>query len=760
MESLRARLLPGWPRAAAVVVVGLGLVATAVAPATGWFRTAALVLAGALVVALGTVLHWRARRETVERDVWVRLVGSALVLTAGVVGSAICGLVPGARAVSVLPVACALLVTFPGVYGGLLRWNRYSTSLADPNDVLNGGAAVLVATAIGNVVVDRVGGRLAELPDWQLQPVLAALAACVIYIGTAWTMTVIATLRRDPRIWLVTGALCLGAAVPLLELIAPGTPGWPAALTSLAVALVAVAAALRPRLATPEPASPVDSTVGAFVLIAVATGTLVAAAMTGPTWVVVVCAGLAAVGSSLRLLVNVRDLAQLAISRREALTDDLTGLANRRAVVRKIEDLCANGAPFVLALVDLDKFKEVNDGLGHAAGDDLLRLVARQLESRLGPGDLVGRLGGDEFAVVVPLSALDRPTAAARVAADLHAWVSQPYDVGGLTLHVAASVGVAVHGHPAEQTSSCSTQLLRHADTAMYDAKRSGSGPVLFDSARHVDNSGRLALVEELRAGLDNGQLVVHHQPQVDVATGRTVGVEALVRWEHPTRGLLGPAEFLPLAELHGLMGPLTETVLRQAVEQIARWRRDGRDLRISVNLSASNLLDVGLPARVAALLRQHGVPSSALVLEVTETVLMSDPELSLTVVGALAELGTTVSIDDFGTGYASLTYLRELPVGELKLDRSFTADLLTDARTAAIVSSTIALAHQLGLRVVAEGVEQTSTLARLEQLGCDESQGYLHARPLPADELVRWLAVQEADLGARVPAPRTPALS
>jgi EAL domain-containing protein (putative c-di-GMP-specific phosphodiesterase class I) len=274
----------------------------------------------------------------------------------------------------------------------------------------------------------------------------------------------------------------------------------------------------------------------------------------------------------------------------------------------------------------------------------------------------------------------------------------------------------------------------------MYAAKRSGTGLAVYDPSRHADSSGHLALVEELRTALSTGQLVLHHQPQVDVSTGRTVGVEALVRWAHPVRGLLAPAQFLPHAEVHGLMGAVTEEVLRQAVAQAADWRHRGLDLRISVNLSASNLLDTDLPRRVADLLRGAGVPPEQLVLEVTENVLIGDPERSLAVVGRLADLGVTVSIDDFGTGYSSLSYLRDLPVGELKLDRSFTVDLLTDPRTEAIVASTIALAHRLGLRVVAEGVEHAATLAHLAELGCDESQGYLHSAPVPAEGLEDWL--------------------
>ena len=331
--------------------------------------------------------------------------------------------------------------------------------------------------------------------------------------------------------------------------------------------------------------------------------------------------------------------------------------------------------------------------------------------------------------------------AALAVGRRLHDRLAEPFPIEGLVIHSAVSVGVTTSIGVLGEGSQAPTRLLREADVAMYDAKRSGAGVALYDSARHADSSGHLALVEELRSALSAGQLLLHHQPQLDVATGAIVGVEALVRWAHPVRGILGPGEFLPLAEVHGLMGVLTEEVLARAVAQAAVWRRTGLDLRMSVNLSASNLLDAGLPRRVDELLGAHGLPPESLVLEVTESVLLTDPDRSLAVVGALAELGVTVSIDDFGTGYSSLAYLRDLPVAELKLDRSFTADLLTDDRTQAIVASTIELAHRLGLRVVAEGVEDEETLRHLESLDCDTSQGYLHARPLPARELERWLA-------------------
>ncbi|MGY5885525.1 putative bifunctional diguanylate cyclase/phosphodiesterase [Modestobacter lacusdianchii] len=745
MTSAAARWLPGAARTAApaLLVAGLALAATVAAGRSA--DASAVLVAVLLVAAAGRLVGARTGAGMPEHEVWGRLTLSGLVLSAGVATTVVWSAVPGAPEIGGLPIALAVVATFPAVYGGLLRWNRFSTSLADPNDVLNGVSGVLVAVAIGNVVVDHLDGQLAQLPDWRLQPLLGAAGVTVVYLGTTWVMTVIAELRTDPRIWLVAAALtCLSGAALAGLVTADRSPGTAVALAGVALGLLAVAAALAPRRSTPQPADPVDSTVGAFVVISIATLTLVVAATTAPSWASAGCAGLAAIGSSLRLLVNVRDLAELAVSRREALTDDLTALPNRRAVLRSVERLCTAGTPFVLGLVDLDKFKEVNDGLGHAAGDDLLRMIARRLEATAGPGTVVGRLGGDEFAVVAPVigtPGTDDP--AARLGRELLDQFTAPFEVAGLVLHSGPSIGLSTHECDAHDPATCATRLLRRADAALYDAKRTGSTALTWDPARHVDTSGRLTLVEELRAGIARGELVLHHQPQVSIGTGRTVGVESLVRWQHPTRGLLPPADFLPLAEVHGLMGQLTEAVLAQAVAQAAAWHREGLALRTSVNLSVSNLLDASLPRRVADLLAAHGLPAGSLVLEVTETVLMSDSEASLAVLTALAELGVAVSIDDFGTGYASLSYLRELPVSELKLDRSFTADLLTDARTEAIVASTIELAHRLGLRVVAEGVEQLPTLTRLRALGCDESQGYLHSRPVPAEELARSLAHQ-----------------
>ena len=749
----RLRPLPGAPRWALVLVaalaaleVGTGLVpGLRAGPAASTAITAAhMLLVLTLNCCLCGVLAWRARSVPHERLLWRRLALAAVVSAACMALSIALNLFPATGRIAFLPMVWAPLLVFPLVYGGLVRWNRYSTDLADPHDVLNGLSAVLAVVAVMATVVGYSGSDLATLPWWQLQPLFVQCAAAFVIAGTALSVPFVAGLRHDPRSWLVVAAYTALLAAGTVKLTDPGRPvGWVGTATAVSVVALCLAATLRPPPSIPQPTDPAASTIGAFIIVVASTAVLVGSAVATASPIAIWCAALAVTGSSVRLLVNVRELAQLAVSRREALTDELTGLANRRAVLRRLEQACTDELPVVLALLDLDKFKEVNDGLGHAAGDDLLRLVAQRLGDALSTGDLVGRLGGDEFAIVAGVPAGSSPELRAdELRQSLTTWLTEPFAVGGLSLHTGVSVGVTHrHGSGLDEAVMTPTQLLREADAAMYDAKRSGRGVAVYDSARHTDSSGHLALVEELRTALTTGQLVLHHQPQVDVRTGRTLGVEALVRWQHPVRGLLGPADFLSLAEVHGLMGAVTDVVLTQAIAQAATWRCAGLDLRVSVNLSASNLLDTGLPGRVADLLRRHDLSPEVLVLEVTESVLLSDPERSLAVVAALDRLGVTVSIDDFGTGWSSLTYLRALPLGELKLDRSFTTDLLTDARTAAIVASTIALAHDLGLRVVAEGVEHEATLARLEALGCDESQGYLHSRPLPSAELDAWLS-------------------
>jgi diguanylate cyclase (GGDEF)-like protein len=747
---LRSRLLPGAPRwwLALVLTTAVGglLTGTGRTGATGQAATSGpltAVLTVAPQVGLLAVLVWRARSVTHEHNVWRRIALGVAAMTTTVIAASGLALLPATREFAAAAVLWAPVVAFPWIYGGLVRWNRFRTNLADPNDSLNGFSAVLAVVAVANITVQLGTGPLATAPWWTVQPLLARFAVEFVIVGTVATLPFLGDMGRDPRTWLIVVAFGVSLTASTATLTFGGRPGWAWVAGPIAVVCLALAAVLRPGRAQPQPADPTASTVGAFVVIVASTavlvgGTLLLGGAGTATW----CAALAATGCSVRLLINVRELAVLAATRREALTDELTGLANRRAMLRRVEELNSEGTPLTLALLDLDKFKEVNDALGHAAGDDLLRMVAARLKTVLRPGDVLGRLGGDEFAVIA-LMDTDAPLedSALALGRRLHDRLAEPFPIEGLVIHSAVSVGATTSAGLCDDGSQAPTRLLREADVAMYDAKRSGAGVAVYDPARHADSSGHLALVEELRTALSRGQLVLHHQPQLDVATGATVGVEALVRWQHPVRGLLGPGDFLPLAEVHGLMGRLTEEVLVQAVRQAAEWRRNGLDLRMSVNLSASNLLDAGLPRRVDDLLTTHGLPPEGLVLEVTESVLLTDPDRSLAVVGGLAELGVTVSIDDFGTGYSSLAYLRDLPVSELKLDRSFTIDLLTDDRTEAIVASTIELAHRLGLRVVAEGVEDEATLHHLRSLDCDTSQGYLHARPLPADGLEQWLA-------------------
>ncbi|SDE92419.1 diguanylate cyclase/phosphodiesterase [Blastococcus fimeti] len=744
-----SRLLPGAPR----WLLGLTVLTGASFAAFGTARVLAPELIGGshavdlpvLLVLHGlalAVMTWRARRIPTERAVWNRLALGTAVFAVALLLAVVLALVPATRAGAAIPAYWAGVVVFPFWYGALVRWNRYGTSLADPNDVLNGAAAVLAVVAVLDILVVPSGGALSLLPWWQLYALLAQLAVCFVLLGTALTLPFIGAMGRDPRTWLVVAAFGSGLVGTTATLLTGGERvGWGALYQPALVVCITLAAGLASHRSAPQATDPIAATIGAFVVIVASTATLVAATLTGASHIGIACAALAAVGSGVRMAINVRELTQLAVTRREALTDELTGLANRRAVLRRISTLSAEGTPVALALLDVDKFKEVNDALGHAAGDDLLRLVAARLQPGLRAGDLLGRLGGDEFAVVAVLDHDIPPEDGARALGErLHARLAEPFPVGGMFVHSSASIGVTT-STPDDQRPA---QLLRRADVAMYDAKRSGRGVALYDAALHADSSGHLALVEQLRAALTSDQLVLHHQPQLDIADGRVVGVECLVRWMHPDRGLVPPMEFLPLAEVHGLMGPLTERVLECAVAQLADWRGRGIDLHISVNLSASNLLDTGLPGRVTELLTRHAVPAASVVLEVTESVLLTDPERSLAVIADLAALGVTVSIDDFGTGYSSLAYLRDLPVTELKLDRSFTADLCSDERTEAIIASTIDLAHRLGLRVVAEGVEDERTLAHLRTLDCDTSQGFLHSPALPAPVLERWLHERE----------------
>jgi diguanylate cyclase (GGDEF)-like protein len=428
--------------------------------------------------------------------------------------------------------------------------------------------------------------------------------------------------------------------------------------------------------------------------------------------------------------------AQAAEMRVQARTDALTGLANRTAFGERGTQALAGLAPGEVAglmLVDLDHFKQVNDTLGHDQGDQLLREVARRLVPLGAAGDVVARLGGDEFAILTTgsadVDALRRRAAAVREA------LAEPVALAGLGVRVDASVGIAVHGEHGLDVET----LLKHADVAMYAAKPTAERVRVYDPALDPYTQDRLVLATELPEAIARGELVVHFQPIVRAADGRVAGVEALVRWQHPTRGLLGPAEVLPVAESTGAIGLLTRSVLEQAVRQGHRWHEQGHPIEVAVNLASASATDAGLPALVAGALERWPLPPGCLTLELSEDTVITDPRRVADVLERLAELGVRLSLDDFGTGQSSLAYLRRLPLAELKIDRSFVLTL--DHRESGVVDAMVALARSFGLDTVAEGVEDERTGQALTRLGCDRLQGYHFGRPMPAAELDRLLA-------------------
>ncbi|MGQ5260275.1 putative bifunctional diguanylate cyclase/phosphodiesterase [Micromonospora sp. ZYX-F-536] len=425
----------------------------------------------------------------------------------------------------------------------------------------------------------------------------------------------------------------------------------------------------------------------------------------------------------------------------EAVHDPLTGLANRAAMLGKGDQSLrqlAHDHPVALLLLDINQFKEVNDTLGHAAGDQLLRLTANRLSALARPGDLLGRLGGDEFALLltsVPVLG-DRaaPMAhALRQAREIAERLAAPTEVAGVRMSIEVSVGVVV----ADAGTADLTELLRRADIAMYQAKEGGGSVAAYDGARDAASTDQLALLAELREALEvDDQLVLALQPAVDLATGAATGVEALIRWRHPRRGWLGPADFIRPVENSEQLGAFTRYVLDKALGVAAGWAREGLDVPISVNLSARSLLDPRLPAEIGDALRRHQVPPHRLVLEITETVVMSELEVIDEVLATLRSMGVQLAVDDFGTGFSSLTFLTRIAVDELKVDRSFVIRMADSPEAAAIVRTTVGLAHELGLRVVAEGVETAEQRIALAELGCTSAQGYHFFKPMPADKI------------------------
>jgi diguanylate cyclase (GGDEF)-like protein len=417
-------------------------------------------------------------------------------------------------------------------------------------------------------------------------------------------------------------------------------------------------------------------------------------------------------------------------NRRQALHDPLTGLPNRRSLYERIDELLATKRPLSLLVADLDGFKELNDTLGHHAGDRVLSQLGPRVQAAVPEAELLARIGGDEFAVLTFEEFPDAVAQRFRLALD------EPFVIDGISLTVQASVGISRfpdHGDDAHA-------LIQRADVAMYQAKARQCGSLEYEATRDEHSRTRLALAGELRRAISDRELVVHYQPKADLERGEVISVEALVRWQHPELGLLPPGEFVPMAEQTGQIRPLTLFVLDTAASQARAWGDVGLDLKVAVNLAMANLIDSQLPDDVAALLAKHKLAPSRLILEITENVVMADPARTLAILERLRSLGVGLSLDDFGTGHSSLAYLRQLEVDELKIDRSFVTDMVRDGQNAAIVRSTIDLAHAVGIRIVAEGVEDADTLFELKAMGADEVQGFYLSPAVPPTEIVAML--------------------
>ncbi len=426
-----------------------------------------------------------------------------------------------------------------------------------------------------------------------------------------------------------------------------------------------------------------------------------------------------------------------------SLHDPLTGLPNRLHFQQRLERrLLTDGSAAVL-LMDVDRFKEVNDTLGHDVGDRLLREVGRRLRQVERGETVVARLGGDEFAVLLGGDDVHIEGMVARITRDM----ARPFDLGEVTLDVMASIGIA----STPRDGSSAALLLRRAEVAMYDAKHGSTGVARYDPNRDPYSSRRLSLIGDLARAVEESTLELHYQPQADPGTGQVTGVEALLRWNHPLWGSVPPDEFIPLAEHTGLIKPLTRFVLETAVRQCVTWRDSGTPVLMAVNVSMRNLLEPELADTVARMLVQAGLPAALLKLEVTESAIVSDPERAVTALERLVDLGLHVSVDDFGTGYSSLTRLRRLPVQEVKIDRSFVRHLSERDDDKAIVRAVIGLGHDLGLRVVAEGVEDEASWRLLREMECDLVQGYFLAKPMPAELMTSWLSEHFAAYATRI---------
>jgi diguanylate cyclase (GGDEF)-like protein len=430
---------------------------------------------------------------------------------------------------------------------------------------------------------------------------------------------------------------------------------------------------------------------------------------------------------------------QSELNRHQALHDSLTGLPNRALFQDRTQQALNASArtakPVAVMLLDIARFKDVNNTLGHHYGDLLLRQVAQRFSATLRAHDSVARIGGDEFAILLPETGPDEAVTTALRLIDV---LAEPFLVKEIALHLEACIGIAMAGADSDAETS-----MRHADVAMYEAKTQRVPFSTYELTRDDNTVERLAMLGDLRHAIGNDELVLHYQPKVVSHSGEVHSVEALVRWDHPTRGLVQPDQFIPIAETTGVIHPLTAEVLRQALLQARSWHERGWSIPVAVNVSAASLHDLAFPGEVRRLLEATGVPARLLSIELTESALMTDPARARAILEDLSAMGVSLSIDDFGTGYSSMAYLKALPVRELKIDRSFIMGMATEPSDVVLVQSAVDLGHNLGLHVVAEGVEDAAALETLREMGCDLIQGYYICRPASADEIDVWLAQQ-----------------
>lgn len=608
--------------------------------------------------------------------------------------------------------------------------------------VVCGGAALLAGTLVLNPIENRYGSQGWPLLVALIYPVADLLLALLV-VGQ---VAVQVRPRDSVMAGLVVGFVLLAVADMLfISNVTTGNHGSTrlvALLWGAGFALI-VSGACRTR-----PDAPMTRSRGMPPVVLVSAATIAVVVLSlqphgrlGPyVTIAAVVTLLAAAGRLVLALREARGAAEaFALSR----TDDLTLLPNRRAMLARVDEHIAADRPMGLMIMDLDGFKDINDTLGHVAGDGVLQMSARRMREALPNDVMVARLGGDEFAVVMSDDDASALLETAGVALEA---LRQPNDVDGLELVVTASLGIAIRQPDDAQSSA----LLRRADVAMYQAKLAGGGALLYDASRDDFSRTKLLLAEELRRGIREDQLVLWYQPQIDAATQRVCGLEALVRWNHPEQGLLPPVAFLPVARHAGLMLALSEAVVNRVVADMREWLAAGLRVRVSLNCAPPELLSGALIPRLIEAIGRSGVDPGDVMVEVTEDSFLADPERTRAILQDVRRHGLHIAIDDYGTGFSSLSYLHDLPVDELKIDRSFVSTMTADERNRRIVESTLQMAHALDLRFVAEGVEDAATSAALVAMGVDVLQGYHLARPMPPEQVRHWMSEWSRDV-ARV---------